>query len=122
MFVPSHIVLGATSPVPAIPFGDVFDVPRLRNLTGKSVLEWREIKDIGSDAVDDIGCWNVWESVQYNDHFPHDYHIPYDVSTPGRLKLGMDGFSFVEPWFTLVHRCFLHENSIFHQTYPGLST
>ncbi|KAF9074844.1 hypothetical protein BDP27DRAFT_1316061 [Rhodocollybia butyracea] len=69
MFVPSHIVLGATAPVPAVPFGDVFD--------------WREVKDIGSDAVDDIG---------YNDHFPHDYHIPYDVSTPGRLKLAKTAF------------------------------
>lgn len=116
MFVPSHIVLGATAPVPAVPFGDVFDVPRLRNLTGKSILEWREVKDIGSDAVDDIGCWNVWESVQYNDHFPHDYHIPYDVSTPGRLKLDV---SYTKtPSFIKLIPDFPHDN---HATFWALA-
>lgn len=39
-FIPSHI----GGHVPPIPFGEVFDVPRLRNELGKPVLEWREVK------------------------------------------------------------------------------
>ncbi|KAF5388528.1 hypothetical protein D9757_004678 [Collybiopsis confluens] len=76
MFTPSHINMGATSPVPSIAFGDVFDVPRMRNLTGKSILEWRDLKDIHSQSVDEIGCWNVWESVQYHEHHPRGSSVP----------------------------------------------
>lgn len=39
-FIPSHI----GGHVPPIPFGEVFDVPRLRKELGKPVLEWREVK------------------------------------------------------------------------------
>ncbi|KAJ7786473.1 hypothetical protein B0H16DRAFT_1670566 [Mycena metata] len=65
-FIPSHI----GGHVPPIPFGKVFDVPRLRNLLGTSVLEWRELKNPSSTFVDDIGCWNVWEAVQYREAYP----------------------------------------------------
>ncbi|KAJ7361589.1 hypothetical protein DFH08DRAFT_844625 [Mycena albidolilacea] len=65
-FIPSHI----GGHVPPIPFGQVFDVPRLRNLLGTSVLEWRDVKNHNSTFVDDIGCWNVWEAVQYREAFP----------------------------------------------------
>lgn len=66
MFTPSHI----GGHVPPIAFGDVFDMARLRAGLGKPVLEWRDVKDPKSDAVDDLGCWNVWEAVQYHEAFP----------------------------------------------------
>ncbi|KIK70678.1 hypothetical protein GYMLUDRAFT_32719 [Collybiopsis luxurians FD-317 M1] len=94
MFTPSHINIGAATPPPTIAFGDVFDVPRMRNLTGKSILEWRDLKDPHSEVVDDIGCWNVWESVQYHEHFPRRSSVPdhlkLDISytkTPHWVKL-----------------------------------
>ncbi|KAJ7225380.1 hypothetical protein GGX14DRAFT_511315 [Mycena pura] len=75
MFIPSHI----GGHVPPIPFGEVFDVPRLRNELGKPVLEWRDVKDVNSTFVDDIGCWNVWEAVQYREAYPRRSRIPGDL-------------------------------------------
>ncbi|PCH33956.1 hypothetical protein WOLCODRAFT_61728 [Wolfiporia cocos MD-104 SS10] len=66
MFTPSHIGGDAAT----IAFGDVFDVPRFIRDSGIDIVEWREVKDPASTDVDDIGCWNIWESVQYDEHFP----------------------------------------------------
>ncbi|KAK7064106.1 hypothetical protein R3P38DRAFT_2491061 [Favolaschia claudopus] len=75
-FIPSHI----GGHVPPIPFGEVFDVPRLRKLLGRPVLEWREVKHPNSTFIDDLGCWNVWEAVQYREAFPRRSRIPNDLS------------------------------------------
>ncbi|KAJ7619176.1 hypothetical protein DFH06DRAFT_1273898 [Mycena polygramma] len=75
-FIPSHI----GGHVPPIPFGEVFDVPRLRNLLGRSVLEWREVKEHNSTFVDDIGCWNTWEAVQYREAFPRRSRSTNDLN------------------------------------------
>ncbi|KAJ2930506.1 hypothetical protein H1R20_g6581, partial [Candolleomyces eurysporus] len=90
MFTPSHIG-GA---VPPIPFGDVFDVPRLRQLLKRPVLEWREVKDSSSRELDDLGCWNIWEAVQDREHYPRHSVVPdmlsIDISytkAPKWLKL-----------------------------------
>jgi hypothetical protein len=76
-FVPSH-VLGASN----IRFGDVFDIPRMRKSLGIPILEWHEVKDESSEVYDEIGCWNVWQAVQYRESFPRQSSIP-DV-----VKLG----------------------------------
>ncbi|KAE9398471.1 hypothetical protein BT96DRAFT_1020127 [Gymnopus androsaceus JB14] len=96
-FTPSHINEGAKAPVPPILFGDVFDVPRMRNLTGKSILEWKDVKDPQSEAVDEVGCWNIWEAVQYREHFPRRSPVPdilkLDISyttAPSWVKLYPD--------------------------------
>lgn len=72
MFTPSHI--GGDAPV--ITFGEVFDVPRFREESGVPLLEWTEVKDPESDVVDELGCWNIWESVQYYEHAPRGSSIP----------------------------------------------
>ena len=72
MFTPSHI--GGDAPV--ITFGEVFDVPRFIKESGTPLLEWIDVKDPASDQMDTIGCWNVWESVQYYEHFPRNSWIP----------------------------------------------
>ncbi|KAJ3787141.1 hypothetical protein GGU10DRAFT_349647 [Lentinula aff. detonsa] len=94
MFTPSHINIGATAPVPSLAFGEVFDLPRMRNLTGKAILEWRDVKDPESETVDDIGCWNIWEAVQYREHYPRrssaPEHLKLDISytkAPAWVKL-----------------------------------
>ncbi|KAJ7103376.1 hypothetical protein B0H15DRAFT_209997 [Mycena belliarum] len=65
-FIPSHI----GGHVPPIPFGEVFDVPRLRNALGVSVLEWRDVKQHNSTVLEPLGCWNTWEAVQGREKFP----------------------------------------------------
>lgn len=72
MFTPSHIGGDAET----IPFGDVFDVPRFIRDSGVDILEWREVKDPGSNELEDLGCWNVWEAVQYNEHYPRRSAVP----------------------------------------------
>ncbi|CAK5280278.1 unnamed protein product [Mycena citricolor] len=92
-FLPSHIGVH----VPPIPFGDVFDLPRLRNQLGTAVLEWRDVKDVNSTFVDDLGCWNVWEAVQFRHAHPrdswHPTHLGLDISytkVPAWVKLMPD--------------------------------
>ena len=79
MFTPSHIG-GDAAP---IAFGEVFDVPRFNTESGIQILEWEDVKDPESDVVDDLGCWNVWEAVQSNEHHPRNSAVP------DWLKLGM---------------------------------
>lgn len=77
-FTPSHI----GGHVPPISFGQVFDLPRLRRLLGKPVLEWLDVKNTSLGSVDELGCWNLWESVQYRESHPRG-----SVTTE-HLKLG----------------------------------
>jgi hypothetical protein len=77
-FTPSHI----GGHVPPIDFGDVFDVPRLRELMQKPLIQWHEVKDRSSDIVEELGCWNVWEAVQDREHFARRSAVP------DRLNLG----------------------------------
>jgi hypothetical protein len=58
-----------------IPFGDIFDVPRLREAIGP-VIEWRDLKDPASEEIEDIGCWNIWEAVQDEHKNPRHSHVP----------------------------------------------
>ncbi|KAJ7610356.1 hypothetical protein FB45DRAFT_942359 [Roridomyces roridus] len=79
---------------PPLLFGEVFDMTRFRESLGKPVLEWREVKVTNSDIMDDLGCWNIWESVQYNEHGPRHSSVTHflnlDISytkTPYWIKL-----------------------------------
>ncbi|KAJ7665222.1 hypothetical protein DFH06DRAFT_1323617 [Mycena polygramma] len=78
---------------PPLLFSVAFDIPRLRRLMGKPILEWSEVKQTDSPILEDIGCWNVWESIQYNDPGPRFSYVPQmlnlDISytkTPGWIK------------------------------------
>ena len=90
MFTPSHV--GGSAP--PVDFGLVFDVPRLRTALGMPILEWHEVKDRNSETIDELGCWNTWESVQKRETFPRR------SPTPGLLKLGK---SFPASQQVLVH-------------------
>lgn len=50
---------------------------------GKPILEWHEVKDENSQHYEPIGCWNTWEAVQYDEHFPRRSPVP-DI-----VKLGL---------------------------------
>ncbi|KAJ7786565.1 hypothetical protein B0H16DRAFT_1755951 [Mycena metata] len=96
VFLPSHAMMHSYgndhSP---LPFGDVFDLPRLRKAIKKPLLEWLDVKTSNSSAqMDEIGCWNVWESIQYFDPAPRQSFAPWflklDISytkTPSWIKM-----------------------------------
>ncbi|TFK99714.1 hypothetical protein BDV98DRAFT_623553 [Pterulicium gracile] len=75
MFTPSHIGGG----VPPIAFGEVFDLPRLRKLLGKPILEWRDVKVLPvsyePEDTEDLGCWNLWQTVQYREAIPRFLYL-----------------------------------------------
>ena len=65
-FVPSHI--GGEAGL--IAFGEVFNVTRLSQAIGMPVIEWRDLKKNDSGVKDEIGCWDVWEASQQDEHRP----------------------------------------------------
>lgn len=65
-FVPSHIGGDAGS----IAFGDVFNTTRLGESIGIPVIEWKDVKRPGSEVVDEVGCWDIWQATQYDEDFP----------------------------------------------------
>lgn len=77
-FIPSHIGPDALD----IPFGHVFDVPRLSKAIGLPILEWEQVKDVDSTVVDELGCWALWPVVAEED-IP-----PRGSSVVEKLKLG----------------------------------
>jgi hypothetical protein len=58
-FAPSHV--GADAPL--VPFSEIFDIERLSRALRAPLLEWHEVKDIESDALEPLGCWSVWGTV-----------------------------------------------------------
>ncbi|KAF9270633.1 hypothetical protein L218DRAFT_976349 [Marasmius fiardii PR-910] len=93
VFTPSHIGRGVTP----IAFGDVFDVPRLRKLLGKPVLEWRDVKDEKSIEVEELGCWSIWETAQTGatgprgDRAPELLHLDISYTkTPDWIRYAPD--------------------------------
>lgn len=65
-FVPSHL----PQDVPPVPFGEVFDLPRLREELRTHIVEWNEVKANTSEEYDGLGCWNTWEVSRPEDHKP----------------------------------------------------
>ena len=59
-FEPSHVGLDA----PYLPFGEVFDVPRLASAMNIPILEWNQLKLEGNTTEDEpLGCWSVWATM-----------------------------------------------------------
>jgi len=85
VFNPSHVGHNADS----VPFGEVFDLPRLRTSLSRPVLEWREVKDPDYSDTEILGCWNTWEAVQNNEHGPRFSLVP------NQLHLGLQPALFI---------------------------
>jgi hypothetical protein len=75
-FTPSHIGGDAAN----LPFGEVFDVPRLSSLIGMPVVEWTDVKQQSSTEIDVLGCWSVWQSQQYYEDFPRMTWFPHTMA------------------------------------------
>jgi hypothetical protein len=77
-FSPSHIGGDADN----LPFGEVFDVPRLASELGVPVVEWSDVKQKNSHEVEDLGGWAVWQAQQYYEDRPRLAWLP--------TQLGLD--------------------------------
>lgn len=80
-FIPSHV----SGEAGFLPFSDVFNTTRLGQSLGKAVVEWSDVKKEGSETMDEIGCWNVWEASQYDEHYPRGSGMTSHVNL-GKLE------------------------------------
>jgi hypothetical protein len=88
-FTPSHVLTDGHAD--DLPFGDVFDVPRLSALIKAPVIEWRDVKDDQFPVVESMGCWAVWPAQQQYEPHPREGWFP--------RKVGLGTFCF---FFTLL--------------------
>ncbi|TFK30925.1 hypothetical protein FA15DRAFT_662992 [Coprinopsis marcescibilis] len=105
VFTPTHI-----GNVPPIPFGEVFDIPRLKTIIRAPILEWQEVKKSTSTEIDEIGCWNTWESVQEQEKHPRE------SSVPGLLSLDIS-YTKAPSWIKLIPN-YIHDK---HTTFWSLA-
>ncbi|KAG9050344.1 hypothetical protein FS837_005965 [Tulasnella sp. UAMH 9824] len=90
-FIPSHSHIG--SKVPVLQFGDVFDLPRLREALNWPILEWSDVKRAKYNEIFDshdseiqgvekevLGCWGAQQAFDKNNRPSHS-------NTPGFLNL-----------------------------------
>ncbi|CAK5280721.1 unnamed protein product [Mycena citricolor] len=82
-----------------IPFSEVFDLPRFRKLLGRPVLEWREVKDAESETIDELGCWNVWATMNFKQQETHD-PAPRETWISDLLNLDIS-YTKTPPWISL---------------------
>lgn len=107
LFTPSHIGGDA----PPIAFGEVFNVSRFIEDSGIAIVEWDDVKNPDSEVLEDLGCWNVWEAVQYYEHHPRGSTVPDWVGLGSYMvletffdvKLNI-GIGFTQTSLTLVDR------------------
>ena len=80
-FTPSHVLVdGHTGD---LPFGDVFDIPRLASLIKSPVLEWRDIKIDEQPVTESLGCWAVWPQQQNYEPTPREGWYPRGAGLGG---------------------------------------
>jgi hypothetical protein len=87
-FIASHIGLSE----PNLPFGEVFDIPRLSSAIGIGIIEWRDLKlpVAATDEPEEIGCWSTF--------MPHHNGEHLHSAMEDYLGLGMLYNHHVVPW------------------------
>ncbi|KAG9002022.1 hypothetical protein FRB94_004172 [Tulasnella sp. JGI-2019a] len=97
--VPMHV--GSSSEVGILPFGDVWDIERLREQTGVPILEWRDVKSEDSIELDLLGCWTAWASAWSRNGNPRgsglNWSLHVDISytpIPDNAKLMNNHYAF----------------------------
>lgn len=54
-FAPTHVGNAAGF----IPFSEIFDLPRMSKAIGIPMVEWGQLKNLTSEPLEDIGCWDT---------------------------------------------------------------
>lgn len=73
-FTPSHVLVDGHAD--HLPFGEVFDIPRLASLIRSPVLEWSDIKIDEDPVTESMGCWAVWSAQQFYEPTPREGWFP----------------------------------------------
>lgn len=73
-FTPSHVLMDGHAD--DLPFGDVFDIPRLASLIRSPVLEWKDVKTDENPVTESLGCWAVWSVQQPFEPNPREGWFP----------------------------------------------
>ena len=104
-FTPLHVL--ADGQAEDLPFGDVFDVPRLASLIGSPVLEWRDVKVDEQPVVESVGCWAVWPEQQSEDSGARESWFPpraglggFYLSAPPSIRCPFDSSHHVDVSYT----------------------
>ena len=107
-FIPSHVL--ADGHVGDLPFGDVFDVPRLASLIKSPVLEWRDIKTDETPVVEPMGCWAVWPEQQYYESTPREGFYPRNAGL-GTFPPSLPCCHSSLIQRTVLSRCFIYQGT-----------
>ncbi len=67
--IPPHTPRHVNFEAGTFPFGDVFDLPRLRKELHYPVVEWRDVK--AGIELDYIGCWSQGMASDLAGRHPH---------------------------------------------------
>ncbi|KAJ7053007.1 hypothetical protein C8F01DRAFT_1261182 [Mycena amicta] len=80
-----------------IDFGEVFDLERLRSQLRTPILEWKDVKDVQSDKLEELGCWDIhhkkWDSEVEEVYLQTPINVNVDVSytpMPEWVRSGMN--------------------------------
>ncbi|KAJ7608219.1 hypothetical protein FB45DRAFT_946997 [Roridomyces roridus] len=97
-FRPVHMPGGDN--IPHRDFGDVFDIPALSKRLGMPILEWKEVKDLKSKTLEDLGCWDIqnyrWAGVDGAWYLAPPVDLKLDISytlSPEWMRRAGDGGS-----------------------------
>ncbi|KAF8590438.1 hypothetical protein K439DRAFT_1403466 [Ramaria rubella] len=95
-FVPTERHMGQNVLDP-LPVSEIFDIPKLVGELRRPILEWKDIKNISSPEVEDIGCWSVFKTAFGRvEHFRSEQDLSLDVSftqVPDSAKIKIDPVS-----------------------------
>lgn len=110
-FSPSYHMVGGHTNV-AMPFSEAFDLKRFYEESGIPVVEWDQVKDPTSNVLDELGCWNIWEVVQYEDPKPRRSGVTdrLGLGTPTYLPLNPIITANTFTWSTLYRRL-IHQSA-----------
>jgi len=68
-FVPYHHIDESAG---ILLFSEIFDLPYLRSMLRRPIIEWEDIKAEPSDeaSIEPIGCWSAWATGNVREHAP----------------------------------------------------
>lgn len=72
-------------------FGDIFDLPYIREALNMPILEWKDVKDIKAGMelpLEPLGCWSLWAPYDGDNKKPR----PNDITGERQLGLGTSNF------------------------------
>ncbi|KAJ7493304.1 hypothetical protein B0H11DRAFT_956715 [Mycena galericulata] len=81
-FTPRHLQSSSSE----LDFGEIFDIPRLQEAINLPILQWSQVKEPDSQYIDELGCWNVQNTMRHTSGLyhgpPNSLNIDVSYTTP----------------------------------------